>query len=326
MSVLCFGELLLRLDAPRHERLVQASQLGVSFTGGEANVAVALAQWGLSSKILSRVPDNPIGRGCLNHFRRYGVGTESVLFGGDRLGILYVETGASQRGSSVVYDRLFTSFRELKPGGIDWERVLDGVDWFHFTGTAPAIGDGVRHLLIEGLQHARRRGISISFDCSYRSALWSLQEAAEVLPELLAQVDVFIGSERDAQQFFGIDATGEEALSELADQFCLRTVAYTNRDVLETGINRYSAVAWQRGMLYRSRDYEIDIVDRIGAGDAFTAGLIRGELLKQPLGEAVEFAVAAAVLKHSIPGDFALLSVDEVDRLARGESTGRLCR
>lgn len=318
-TLVAFGELLLRLDAPCWERLVQARSLDVSFTGGEANVAVAIAQWGVNSRIVSRVPVHELGTACINQFRRYGVDTRFVLRGGERLGTLYVETGASQRQSKVIYDRLHTAFRDVDPHEFDWPRVLDGATWFHFTGTAPALGEGVCESLLAGLHEARRRGIPVSFDSSYRSALWSIVEAGEAFRSLMPLVDVFLGSASDARQFFEIDADGESALVRLRDRYNLRCVAFTDRQVRKTGINAYSALVAVGTEIHRSRVHEIDVVDRIGAGDAFAAGIIRGLLQGESLAAMTEQAVAAAVLTHTIPGDFALVSWDEVQALANSQ-------
>lgn len=324
--VITFGELLMRLDAPGERRLVQADSFDVSFTGGEANVAVALAQWGLPARIVSKVPEHELGEACLNHFRRYGADVQNVIRGGERLGILFVEMGASQRGGKVVYDRLQTGFRSLRPGELDWEAILIDAGWFHFTGTAPAVGEHVREVLREGLAAAKRLKVPVSFDCSFRSTLWSEKEAAEVFPSLMEYVDMFIGSSRDAELFFGVTDDGRESLSSLQQKYGLACVAYTERRVEPTGINHYSALVLDGGEFYASPTYAIQVVDRIGAGDAFAAGLIRGRLLGQLSRDTVEFATAAAVLKHSIPGDFALLRVGEIDQLARGGAVGQIRR
>jgi 2-dehydro-3-deoxygluconokinase len=320
-TVLTFGELLLRLDASGHERFVQAAHYRASFTGGEANVAVALAGWGLDTRLVSRVPGHAIGDACLNHFRRYGVDTSHVLRGGERLGILFVETGASQRPPQVIYDRLHSAFRELRAVDLDWDRVYANAAWLHVTGTAPAVGDPVRQTLYEALRQAKARGLRVSFDCSYRSALWSVTEAAVVLQSLLEFVDVFIGSESDARQFFDIHSTGEACLKEFRERFGLTCVAFTDRIIRPDGTHVYSATTVDATRVCASRVYDIHVVDRIGAGDAFAAGLIYGLLSKQPLPEATEFAVAAGVLAHTIPGDFALVTVQEVEHLATGGAT-----
>ncbi|QDT33366.1 sugar kinase [Thalassoglobus polymorphus] len=324
-NVAHFGELLLRLDTPGHQRFVQASSFGLTFTGGEANVAVALQQWGLKTSIASAVPANDLGEMCLNHLRRYGVNTDSVIRSGNRLGILYVESGAGQRGSQVIYDRDATSFRELEPGMIDWEAFLKNAGLFHFTGTA-LVGPGTRNLLFEGLRVAKEKKIPISFDPSYRSQLWSLDEAKKVFCEVLPSVDIFLGSEADASTFFGVEASGDEALTALAAKYNLQWVAFTDREVDEMGVNHYSARLSNGATVFKSSTYQTVSVDRIGTGDAFAAGIIRGFLIQQQPEETLNFATAAAVLKHTIPGDFAFLSVDEVESLMNGQGIGKVKR
>lgn len=324
--VVCFGELLLRLDAPRYERLVQAATFTPSFTGGEANVAVALAQWGQPAAMVSRVPTHELGDACLNHLRRYGVDVAEVRRGGERLGILFVETGASQRGAKVVYDRQHTSFRTLDPAEFDWPRLLDGAVWFHFSGTAPAIGDNVRQVLLDALRTAKSLVVPVSFDCSFRSTLWTHDEARRVLPPLLEYVDLYFGSQSDLATFFDVTEPGFDGIAVFRQRYGVPTVAFTERTVVETGENRYWGLLATDSEAVQSRVYDIDVVDRIGAGDAFAAGVIRGVLAGQTIAETVEFATAAAVLKHSIPGDLALLSVSEVEALAAGATTGRVQR
>jgi 2-dehydro-3-deoxygluconokinase len=321
-AVVCFGELLLRLDPPRGERLLQAGELVVSFTGGEANTAVALANWGESVRLVSSVPAHDLGQACLNHFRRFGVDVASVVRGGERLGILYVEPGAGPRAPKVIYDRQHTSFRSLQPGSIDWDQALAGADWFHFTGTAPAIGTGVRQLLREGLQQARERGLRISFDSSYRSLLWSVEEAATEFQQLLPLVDLFIGSASDAVQFCGLPAGEPDLLRALAARYQLRGVVFVEREMTPSGGQSYTAQAFLNGELASSHRHELHIVDRIGAGDALAAGLIYRLRQQQPLEDALNFAIAAGVLAHTLPGDLALLSEAEVQSLAQqGTST-----
>jgi 2-dehydro-3-deoxygluconokinase len=233
---------------------------------------------------------------------------------------LFVETGASQRSSRVIYDRLHTSFRTAEPGAYDWNRILDGAGWFHFTGTAPALGESVLNPLKEGIRLARQRGIPVSFDCSYRSALWSIAEAAPVFQELLHSVDVFFGSESDAQQFFGIQESGSQALKALAERYDLKLVAFSSRSVTPHGLNTCDAMVGNQSEVFSSRSHEIDPVDRIGAGDALAAAIIRGMLLGEPVERLAEQAICAAVLKHSIPGDFALLSWDEIQQLVNSSA------
>lgn len=322
-AVVTFGELLLRLDTPGYERLVQASEFGVSFTGGEANVAVALAQWGVPCRILSRVPTHEIGTACLNQFRRYGVDTQFVSSGGDRLGILFVETGASQRSSKVVYDRGHTSFRGIEVTHIDWDNAFANAGWFHFTGTAPAVSQQAHTVLQHAISEARSRGIPVSMDCSYRSALWSLAQAKAVLQPLLHSVDVLFGSEADASQFFDVPTTGEQCLRDLQQDYNLRCVAFTEREVSATGINTYSASLVNATDHATSPAYEIQVIDRIGAGDAFAAGVIYGLLHNHPLQSVTNTATATAVLAHTIPGDFLLASREEIEHIANGTNTAR---
>jgi 2-dehydro-3-deoxygluconokinase len=324
--VVTFGELLLRLDAPGHERLLQTDRYRASFTGGEANAAVALAQWGIETRAVSKVPEHEIGQAAINHLRRYGVRTEAIARGGPRLGILYVETGASQRAGKVIYDRLHTSFRQVEREEFDWPSILSGAGWLHLTGTAPAGGEAVGAVLADALAAARSLGVRVSLDCSFRSALWTREEASAVLTPLLAQVDLLLGSEADARGLFGVEASGEESLAALAEKFNLRWVAYTERDSHSASENTIRAMFYDGHQVAHSRSYTIEIVDRIGGGDAFAAGILFGLLCGWPSQRIVEYAAAAACLKHTIPWDFNLASRDEVERLASGESTGRLVR
>ncbi len=324
--MVCFGEALMRLDAPGFQRFVQADSFQASFTGGESNVAVAAALWGLPSRLVSKVPAHDLGDACINYYRRYGVDTRFMARGGDRLGIFFVENGRSQRGPRVIYDRAGSSFRNVLPADFDWKQILDGASWFHFSGTAPALGEPVRDVLRIALNECRQRQIPVSFDCSYRSALWSVAEAAAAFRPLMEFVNVYLGSEQDARQFFGVTTTGEQNQRDLQNQFGFRCVAYTTRNVTATGINQYAASILVGDELVTTPVFEIDVVDRIGAGDALTAGVIRGLLLQQTASELTSFAMAAAVLKHSIPGDFALLSLDEIQQFASGGSLAKVRR
>lgn len=317
-----FGELLLRLDTPAPERLVAARTLRPSFTGGEVNVAAALARWGVPAAIVSKVPEHEIGEACLAGVRGLGVDVRHVRRGGERLGLLFVETGAPPRPGRVVYDRWHTSFRAIEPGEFDWGTILADASWFHFTGTAPAAGENVRTVLAEALDVAARLEVPVSMDCGYRRALWTEDEAGRALRELVPRVDVLVGSERDAATFFGVGSSGFEAATELQATHGPRCVAFTRREELEDGRTRYSALVRDGETEYESRVREFPVVDRIGAGDAFAAGLIHGLLRGEPLPSTVEFAVAAAVLTHTVPGDVAHSSLEEVRALAAGESGG----
>jgi len=324
--IVCFGEALMRLDTPGFERFVQASGFQASFTGGEANVAVSAALWGLSSRMVSKVPAHDLGDACINYYRRYGVDTQYMARGGDRLGIFFVENGRSQRGPRVIYDRVASSFRTVTAEDFDWDLILESASWFHFSGTAPALGPAVQSQLLTALKACRDRRIVVSFDVGYRSALWTIEDAKRGYAPLMEYVDVLIGSEQDATTFFGITSTGEQNHRDFAQAFGLQVVAYSDREVSQTGLHRYAAQVLIGEELVKTPVYEIDVVDRIGTGDAFTAGLIRGQLLNHTPQETTAFAMAAAVLKHSIPGDFALLSVAEIEHFAQGGSLAKVRR
>jgi 2-dehydro-3-deoxygluconokinase len=327
--VVTFGELLLSLSVKGHNRLVQAEEFAARYTGAEANVAVSLAQFGVETFCVSKVPGHEIGQACLNGLRRFGVNTDHVVRGGDRLGLLYLETGASQRPTKVIYDRAPSSFRQFLPGELDWSAVLKGKDWLHFSGTAPAAGPAVVEVLKAGLDTARQLGVTVSCDCNYRSKLWSMEEAGRVLAPLAEHSNVLICGKDDPQRLFGME-TGEldppEAADLLRKRFGLNAVAMTFREGISASVNRYSAMLRTGDGAYRSRAYEVQIVDRVGTGDAFAAGLIFGLVSGFEPQRTIDFAVAAACLKHSIPGDFNLVSRDEVEQLLAGDQSGRVQR
>jgi len=342
MKVVTFGEIMLRLSTPGFTRFVQASSFDVTFGGGEANVAVSLANYGLESYFVTKLPAHEIGQAAVNHLRRFGVWTDFIVRGGDRIGIYFLETGASQRPSKVIYDRAHAAITTLREGEIDWERVLEGASWFHWTGITPALGEGVREELRRALEVARRLGVKVSADLNYRAKLWSVEEAQRVMRSLMEYVDVCIGNEEDAEKSLGIKPKGvdveagkleEAAYRELAQElkrtFGFEAVAITLRESYSASVNGWSALLvddrdCREG--YRSRRYEIQLVDRVGGGDAFAGGLIYGLLTKEDTREALEFAVAASCLKQTIPGDFNLVSVEEVEKLARGTGSGRVER
>jgi 2-dehydro-3-deoxygluconokinase len=333
--VVTFGELLLSLSSNGNCRLVQAEEFTARYTGAEANTAVSLAQFGVEAFVVSKVPCHEIGQACLNTLRRFGVNTDHVVRGGDRLGLLYMEAGASQRPTKVIYDRCPSSFRRLCPDDLDWNAVLKGKDWFHFSGTAPAAGKEVVEVLATGLVTARELGLTVSCDCNYRSKLWSMAEAGRVLAPLLENVNVLICGKDDPQNLWGIlpekqglaGTAREEHLAELVrKRFDLDSVAMTFREGVSASVNRYSAMLCQSGGVCRSRQYEIQIVDRVGTGDAFAAGLLFGLVSGMEPQRTIDFAVAAACLKHSIPGDFNLVSREEVEQLLAGDQSGRVQR
>lgn len=335
-AVVAFGELLLRLDPPGMERFVQAGTFRARYTGAEANVAAALAGYGIDAFAVSKVPEHEIGQACVNYLRRFGIRTDYIARGGDRLGILYVETGFSQRASKVIYDRSHSSIREIRRGEFDWERILAGKHWFHFSGTAPALGENVAAVLDEALEAAKRLGVTTSCDCNYRSKLWSEEAAGRVLSKLFNRVDVFIGGVEDARKLFGVrmpeelvdreNAGAEYAAQRLRERFGFTWVAMTLRSGSSASVNRYAGMLCGAEGCAFSRDYEIQIVDRVGAGDAFTAGILFQMLNGADAAQAVEFAAAAACLKHTIPGDFNLASAQEVYQLMDGGQAGRVQR
>jgi 2-dehydro-3-deoxygluconokinase len=335
-AVVAFGELLLRLDPPAAERIVQADLFKARYTGAEANVAVSLANFGVPARVVSKVPAHEIGQACVNYLRRYGVNTDSIARGGERLGVLYVETGCSQRPSKVIYDRSASSIRDVRPGEFDWPRILAGAGWFHFSGTAPALGANVRAVAEEALGAARRLGVTTSCDSNYRSKLWPPEEAGRILGGLLGSVDVFICGLDDAAKLFGIAAPAalaadaragaEYAAARLRERFGCRHVAMTLRSGATASVNRYGGMLCGAEGCSFSREYEIQIVDRVGSGDAFTAGLIYQMLAGAPPARAIEFATAAACLKHTIPGDFNLVTVEEIEQLIAGGDAARVQR
>jgi 2-dehydro-3-deoxygluconokinase len=325
-KVVAFGELLLRLDTKNHERFVQAEAFDARYTGGEANVAASLAQWGVQTFALSKVPTHEIGQSCVNYLRRFNINTDWVLRGPGRLGILYVETGASQRPAKIIYDREHTCIRKIRRDELDWNTILRGKDWLHFTGTAPALGPNVLAVLKDGLRMARRKGVTVSFDCNYRSTLWSREDAARVLKGLMEYVDVFIGTHHDARALFGIDAEPSKSATQLRRRFRFKCVAYTLREGANASVNRFSGLLCDARGCEVSRAYDMQMVDRIGGGDAFSGGMIYGLLEGWPRQKTVEFATAAGCLKHSIPGDFNLVSLDEVRQLVATGESGKVRR
>jgi len=338
-KVVCFGEIMMRLSPPAMKRFTQADSFDVVYGGGEANVAVSLANYGLDSYFVTKLPANPLGDAAVNHLRRYGVRTDYIKRGGDRIGIYFLEMGASQRPSKVVYDRAGSSISQIKPGELDWESILDGASWFHVTGITPALSDSAAEATIEAVKVAKAKGCTVSTDLNYRKKLWSPEKASKVMSELVQYVDVSIGNEEDADKVFGIKAPDSDVTagslsidgyryvaSELARRFGFQTVAITLRESISASDNNWSALLYTGGEFYLSRKYPIHIVDRVGGGDSFAGGLIYSMLSGKQPQEAVEFAVAASCLKHTIFGDFNLVSVEEVEALAGGDASGRVQR
>jgi len=339
--VVTFGEVMLRLKSPGFERLFQSPSLEVSFGGAEANVAVSLAQFGIPVAFASAIPANPVGDACLGELRRFGVDTTRVRRQGSRLGVYFLEAGANQRPSKVVYDRSGSAIAAAKPGDFDWDAVLDGASWFHLTGVTPAISQSAADLAIEAARHARAKGVTVSCDYNYRKNLWKYgKPAPEVMRELVRHVHVGIANEEDCQEALGIELDGDVASGSLAtdryrtlaarvlEQFPnLEKQVITLRESHSADRNGWSAVLHNGKDFLVSRRYDItDIVDRVGAGDSFGAGLIYGLLSYGDDARALEFAAAASCLKHSILGDFNRVSVGEVEALVAGEASGRVQR
>ncbi len=328
-TVVCFGDLLMRLGVKGHARLVQAEEFAVQYTGAEANVAVSLAGFGLQASVVSRVPAHEIGQACVNCLRRYGVDTRHIVRAGERLGLFYLETGAGLRPSKVVYDRSGSSFGQSQPGDYDWEAILDGAGWFHFSGTAPALGASIAQVLRDAIAVAGRKGAPVSFDCNYRNKLWSIEQARAVLPALLAGANVFVGGVEDAVNLFGVPAAPDpEAVGQsLRAAYGLDCVAFSLRESESASASVYGAMLCCEEGCFHSRRREItDVVDRVGSGDSFSAGLIYAMMTGLDRQAAIEFAAAAACLKHTIPGDFNLVTADEVWSLVRGGGAGRVQR
>ena len=341
MRVVTFGEIMLRLSPPGFERLFQSPLLSATFGGGEANVAVSLAHFGLDSRYVTRVPKHAVGEAALRSLRGEGVDVSCVVRGGDRLGIYFAETGASQRASTVIYDRAGSAIAGLQPGTVDWSSVMDGAGWFHVTGITPALGASAAACTREALAAARAAGATVSMDLNYRKKLWSEADAQATMRPMMAQVDVVIANEEDIQSVLGFEVPGADPVAGRVDPGAYEPVArrvsqelgpsrvaITLRESHSASDNGWSAVLWdgRHGTFVHSQQYELRLVDRIGGGDSFAAGLIYALLKGRSTEDALRFAVAASALKHTIPGDFNRVTADEVDRLAVGDASGRVQR
>jgi 2-dehydro-3-deoxygluconokinase len=338
-SVVTFGEIMLRLSPPGYQRLIQADSLEVTYGGGESNVAVSLANYGVKSCFVTRLPDNLLGRAAANHLRRFGVNVDHIQWGGERLGLYFTETGASQRASLVVYDRAHSAISEVTAGTIPWPEIFRGQDWFHVTGITPALGDGPAAVTLEAVKAAKEQGLTVSCDLNFRRKLWTPEQANRVMSGLMPYVDIAVGNEEDAEQVFGIRAEGSDLAAgqldqggyhqvakQLRERFQLRAVAITLRQSYSASDNGWSALLYDGTEYYQSRDYRVHIVDRIGGGDSFCGGLIYAFLAGFKPQQAVEFAAAASCLKHTIPGDFNHVTLEEVTALVNGDGSGRVRR
>lgn len=337
--IITFGEIMLRLNPENSLRFVQANRFEVSYGGGEANVAVSLANYGMDAAFVSKVPAHTIGQCAVNALRQYGVDTKNMVRGGERLGAYFVEKGASQRPSKVIYDRANSAIALAEPSDFDWDAIFDGADWFHWTGITPALGGNLPQICLEACKAAKARGITISCDLNYRNKLWSREKAREVMSQLITYVDVCIANEEDAKDVFGIEAANTDihagklnhegyisVAQQIHDRFGCGTVAITLRSSISADDNDWAAMLYQNGQAYFSPSYRIHIVDRVGGGDSFGGGLIYSQLMQMDPQKSINFAVAASCLKHTIPQDFNLVSVEEVESLAKGNASGRVQR
>ena len=338
-KVITFGELMLRLQPFNYERFVQASSFEATFGGGEANVAVSLANYGLDAEFVTKLPAHSIGQMAVNSLRQYGVGTKNITRGGNRVGIYYNEKGASQRPSVCIYDRAHSAIAEAKPEDFNWDVIFEGADWFHFTGITPALGANVVEICKQACAAAKAKGVKISCDLNYRGKLWTRAEAKAAMTELAKYIDVCISNEEDAKDVFGIEAEATDiyggtinhdgyksVAKQLADKFGFEKVAITLRESHSAFDNGWSAMLYDGENYCFSKKYDLHIIDRVGGGDSFGGGLIYALLSGKDTQAAVEFAVAASALKHSIGGDYNMVTVAEVEKLAGGDGSGRIQR
>ncbi len=340
-KIVTFGELMLRLQPYHYERFVQCDHVEFTFGGGEANVAVSLANYGMDVAYVTKLPAHDIGQAAVNSLRRYGVDTSMIVRGGERIGIYFNEKGASQRGSVCIYDRAHSAIQQASAADFDWERIFEGAEWFHFTGITPALGPNVVEICREACKAAKAKGLKISCDLNYRGKLWTRAQAREAMTDLCQYVDVCISNEEDAKDVFGIEAEATDIYAgelnhegyksvakQLADQFSFEMVAITLRESRSASDNGWSAMLYHvaRDEYCFSKKYDLHIVDRVGGGDSFGGGLIYSVMNGKDTQAAVEFAVAASALKHTIEGDYNMVTVAEVEKLAGGDGSGRIQR
>ena len=338
-KVVTMGEIMLRLSAPGFKRFSQSDSFDVVYGGGEANVAVSLANYGLDAHFVSKLPKHEIGQCAVDSLRKFGVKTDYIARGGDRVGIYFLENGASMRASKVVYDRANSAIAEADESDFNFDEIFKDADWFHFTGITPALGEKAAQLTEEALKAAKRHGVTVSVDLNYRKKLWTPEQAKAVMTNLMQYVDVCIGNEEDAEKVLGFkpghtDVTkGElelegykDIFKQMKEQFGFKYVVTTLRESHSASDNSWSALIYDGNEFYHSKRYDIRIVDRVGGGDSFAGGLIYGLISGRDFKQALEFAVGASALKHTIPGDFNLVSVEEVETLIKGDASGRVQR
>lgn len=341
MKVVTFGEILLRLAPQGYLRLFQNNILETSFCGAEANVAVSLANFGLYSTFVTKLPNNDVAEAAISSLRYFGVDTSKIARGGDRIGLYYLEKGASQRSSKVLYDRAFSAISQAKKNDFDWDTIFQGAEWFHFTGINPSLSSNLEEICFEACKKAKERGIIISCDLNYRKKLWTSEKAGQVMSKIMSFVDVCMANEEDAENVFGIKSDNTEVSSgklnhkgykevakALHDHFGCKYVAITLRTSISANDNKWAGMLYsaEEDQYYFSKEYDIHVVDRVGSGDSFGAGLIYGLTQKMSSQECLEFAVAASCLKHSIEGDYNRISIEEVKNLMSGDGCGRVKR
>lgn len=339
MKIVTFGEIMLRLSTPGNKRFVQSDSFDVVYGGGEANVAVSCANYGHEAYFVTKLPAHEIGQSAVNALRRFGVKTDYITRGGDRVGIYYLETGASMRPSKVIYDRAHSAMAEAEPGDFDFDTIMEGAQWFHWSGITPAISDKAAELTRLACEAAKRHGVTVSVDLNFRKKLWTKEKAQSVMRPLMQYVDVCIGNEKDAELCLGFkpEASVEEGVTDaegykdifrqMAGTFGFKYVVSTLRESFSASHNGWKAMIYDGREFYESRHYDIfPIIDRVGGGDSFSGGIIHGLLTKKTQAEALEFAVAASALKHTINGDFNMVSAEEVESLAAGNGSGRVQR
>ncbi len=338
-KVVTLGEIMLRLSTPDFKRFVQSDTFDITYGGGEANVSAAICNYGEQGVFVSKVPNNPIGQAAINHLRRYGVDTQYVARGGDRLGIYFLETGASMRASQVVYDRAHASIAEVDASEFDWDKIFDGADWFHTTGITPALSDRAAALTLAALKAAKAKGITTSIDLNFRKKLWTKEKAREVMTGLCEFVDVCIGNEEDADLCLGFKAANtdvtkgelnldgfKDVFQQMKAKFGFKFIASSLRESHSASDNGWSALVYDGTDFYHTKEYAVRIVDRVGSGDSFASGLIYGLVTGMKMADAAEFGVAASALKHTIPGDLNHATLAEVKDLVKGDGSGRVQR
>lgn len=339
VNVVLFGELMLRLSPEGYNRFIQANNFDVHYGGSEANVAVSLSNFGISTSFVTRLPDNDLGKSAMNSLRQFGVGTDQIIFGGERIGIYFMEKGASQRPSKIIYDRKYSSISTLEVSDFNWDEIFKDADYFHFSGITPALSDNLAKICLNACKIAKDKGLIVSCDLNYRNKLWTKSKANEVMSKIIPYVDICVGNEEDISDIFGIkpentDVTQgklsygsyKNVAKQVHDKFGCSIVACTLRTSMSASDNKWTSMLFDGDNFYSSEEYDMHIIDRVGGGDSFVAGLLYGLNQKMSLQESLDFATAASCLKHTIEGDFNMVTVDEVNKLALGDGSGRVQR